>query len=167
MYLISLFVCRRRGQGYGAKVCRCNILFRQFRAQGFVGDLDLSFQVFQNAFNPVFGDGLTMPVVKVFNIFRHRISGYSAFRGLFFLSVRYQTSKLTFEPFALKCLCNNACGFALNLLGLPESFAQLLHTVAIYNISVPPLKKKKKNEKEHTQHYVKYMQTITLKQSTY
>lgn len=46
--------------------------------------------------------------------------------------------KLTFESSALEGLCNNAGGLALDLLSLPESFAQLLHIVTIHNIRVPP-----------------------------
>lgn len=45
---------------------------------------------------------------------------------------------LTFESFALECLGYNASGFVLNLLSLPESFAELLHVMSIHNICVPP-----------------------------
>lgn len=45
---------------------------------------------------------------------------------------------LTFESFPLECLGHNASGFALDLLSLPESFAQLLHIMSIHNIRVPP-----------------------------
>lgn len=46
---------------------------------------------------------------------------------------------LTFEAFALECLGNNAGGFILDLLSLPESFTQLLHIMSIHNVCVPPI----------------------------
>lgn len=49
-----------------------------------------------------------------------------------------KTTTLTFESFALECLGNDASGFALDLLSLPESFAQLLHIVSIHKVCVPP-----------------------------
>lgn len=139
MYLISLFVCRRRGQGYGAKVCWCSILFRQFRAQGFVGDLDLIFEVFQNIFNPVLGDGLTVPVVKIFNIFRCRIGGYSAYRGLFFPVSKI--SKLHTHFWALcpwmslqQCMwvCPELSGLARKLCTAPPHCGHLRHKCSTF-----------------------------------
>lgn len=55
-----------------------------------------------------------------------------------FLKLVGEEATLTFESFALEGLCHNAGRFALNLLGLPESFAQLLHIVTIDYVRVPP-----------------------------
>lgn len=59
-----------------------------------------------------------------------------------FVKLVGEEATLTFESFALEGLCHNAGGFALDLLGLPESFAQLLHIVTIDNVCVPPTKAK-------------------------
>lgn len=112
MYLISLIVCRRWGQGDGAMVCWCSVLFRQFRAQGFVGHLDLCFQVFQKLIHPVLGDGFTVPVFKIFNIFRHRIRVFSAFWGLYFCLQDIEMPNSLLSPLPLNV-------FATMHVGLP------------------------------------------------
>lgn len=54
--------------------------------------------------------------------------------------IHHLNIRLTFQSFSLKCFGYNASGFALDLLSLPESFAQLLHIMSIHNICVPPIK---------------------------
>lgn len=49
---------------------------------------------------------------------------------------------LTFESFALEGLCHDTGGLALDLLSLPESFAQLLYIVTIDYVCVPSTKAK-------------------------
>lgn len=53
-----------------------------------------------------------------------------------------EDATLTFQSFALEGLGHNTGGFALDLLGLPESFAQLLYIVTIDYICVPSTKTK-------------------------
>lgn len=53
-----------------------------------------------------------------------------------------QQATLTFESFALEGLCHNTGRLALDLLGLPESFAQLLYIVTIDYVCVPSTKAK-------------------------
>lgn len=68
-----------------------------------------------------------------------------------------EESKLTFESFALKGLCHNAGGFALDLLSLPKSFAQLFHIMTIDYVRVPSTKKtkQKKNTFNRASHVAK------------
>ena len=68
-YLVSLFVGWGGGQSHGAQVCRCCVIVGQFRAQGLVGDLDLRPQVFQDVIDFVLRDGLSMPVIKILDIY--------------------------------------------------------------------------------------------------
>lgn len=61
----------------------------------------------------------------------------------------YMKTSLTFESFAFECLSNNAGWFVLDLLSLPESFAQFFHIMSVHNICVPP------SHKRHTTVYIK------------
>ena len=47
----------------------------------------------------------------------------------------------TFEAFALEGLGHDAGGLVLDLLGLPEGLAQLLHVVAVHDVRVPPARR--------------------------
>lgn len=63
-------------------------------------------------------------------------------KNTFLKTVIREEATLTFESFALEGLGHNTGGLALDLLGLPESFAQLLYIMTIDYIGVPSTKAK-------------------------
>ena len=112
-YLVSQFVCWGFKQGDGAEVCRFCVLFGQLGGQGLVGDLDQRLQVFQDVVDPVLGDGLSMPVIKILNIYSQGMNNVKLKKSNLENKIVNHVNYLLLSPLPLNVLATMQVGLPL------------------------------------------------------